>query len=146
MFTSTFCSRTGWSRNHDLINIVLIPKLLILLYPFLWQLKQHFFHKNCRLHLFYSYCASSWNKWRACLSVVFSIFSPRLGELWHNTGKNKFTEFRKANELVKFNFILISPQKRSNKVHFTGSHKLKLSFSVATGQWRTLLLTPKLVN
>ena len=39
------------------------------------------------------------------ISVVYSVFFPRSGELLHNTGENKFTDFRKANEPVKCNFI-----------------------------------------
>ena len=30
---------------------------------------------------------SSWNTRRASLNVVFSVFFPRLGELWHNIGR-----------------------------------------------------------
>ena len=39
------------------------------------------------------------------LECYFLSFFPRLGEFWYNAGKNKFTDFRKANEPVKCNFI-----------------------------------------
>ena len=40
--------------------------------------------------------------------MLFSQFFPRLGELKYSTGEIKFTDFRKANELVKCNFHLSS--------------------------------------
>ena len=109
------------TQSQFFTKIVLIPKLHILLYlPVFSTIKTVFCSQKLlsQINLFYSYYASSWNmKRRACLNVLYSVFLSRLGELWHNTGENKFTDFRQANEPVKYNFIQIFPQKSSRKKH-----------------------------
>ena len=125
LFTSTLCSCTHWSCNHNFKKIVLIPKLHILLYlPFSSTIKTGLFSRKLvsqfipsLLYFLLKYatlraespsiCSQGRNKRGACLNVACSLFFPRLGELRHNTGESKFTYFRKANELVKCTYLNI---------------------------------------